>query len=296
MKYRLPLLILTLSASSVFAQLAQLPPPSSADGVFVQSKGLNAGATHWDSSSGLGAYQFASDDYLPTPNMGAPDNVLGLNWSTTAPSYISWARSQLGIDGGTVRAIFVGESAGWKDDFGYVYGNLSKGDSAYTVFKDITTGGPFSNVSFGDYVDVSVAASEAATFDFWFNASGTSWYCNPHKTYAGGVYTIFDRSNSDPYLPQSNIRWSQTPIMASTWIDSKNTYMDVPTYMVGLEDWRLDRCSDNDGNDFMFALQFFNRDGTPFTPVPEPSTYGIFGAVALLALGMWRRSRKNVSR
>lgn len=292
--------VLMLSASAGFAQLVQLPPPSSDDGVLKSSKGANAGVAHWDSPSGLAAYAYASDANLPTPNMGAPDDVLGLHWDSSSPSYISRARSQLAVGGGTVRAIFLGESAGWRDDFGYVYGSLANGGRAYTVFSDISAVGPCSNIGFGDYIDIALEAEEVATFDFWFNAAGGNECFLPFwkrgNTYAGGVYTVFDRSNSDPYLPESALRWSQAPVMASTWIEATRSYMNVPTYLVGVEDWRLDRGSDRDGNDFMFALQFFGRDGTPFSPVPEPSTYGLLGSTALLALGWFRRHRKGADR
>jgi hypothetical protein len=43
----------------------------------------------------------------------------------------------------------------------------------------------------------------------------------------------------------------------------------------------------------MFALQFFGPDGKPFTPVPEPATYGLIGAAALLGLVAARRFKSK---
>jgi len=71
--------------------------------------------------------------------------------------------------------------------------------------------------------------------------------------------------------------------------------MDVSTYIVGLEDWRLDRQSDADYSDTILALQFFTDSGAPITPpVPEPSTYGLIGAVALLGLVAVRKYTRKV--
>jgi hypothetical protein len=71
--------------------------------------------------------------------------------------------------------------------------------------------------------------------------------------------------------------------------------MNVTTYVVGLEDWRLDRSSDADYSDNVIALQFFTSSGTPLTSevVPEPATFGLIGAAALLGLVALRKFKRK---
>jgi hypothetical protein len=145
------------------------------------------------------------------------------------------------------------------------------------------------NVHYGDYFDVSLAAGAASNFDLWFKGDGLAS--------AAGVYTPFHPANSSNTVSPGNVMWAQQTVTANTWIASLGAYMDVTTYILGFEDWRLDRDSDHDYSDGVFALQFFTNSGTPFTPVPEPSTYGLVGAVALLGLAALRRvTRKKRNR
>lgn len=277
-------------AGSAFAQLSPLPPSSTTDGVSVKSIGLNAGATHWESASTLGAYRFASDGTLTDPNTQSPDNALGLNWASNVNLSAFTILNTINAQGGTVRAIFTGESAGWLNAFGYTYSGNPQGPDSFTVLKNIQSVPPTANTFFGDYVDINLAPGAASTFDFWLDGVGSN---GPDvvasNTEFGGVYTAIRASNSTPYLLSGNVRWAQSPLMVNTWVPALGAYANVGTYLVSVEDWRLDRGTDGDYNDFMFALQFFSKDGTPFTPVPEPSTYGLIGAVALLGLVARRR-------
>lgn len=280
-----------LAGSSAYAQLSSLPPPSSADLVPVQSIGANAGATHWENPTGLGAYRVASDVTVPLPT--APGG-----WGFTAPSAVTTALGAINTQGGTVRAIFTGETAGWLNDFGYTYTStpMAPGSDSYTVFSNIQAVSP-ANVAFGDYVDVRLLPGDASTFDFWLNGTDSFTPANPlPPTANGGLYTVFNPANSSPYIAPGNVRWAQQPLMVNTWITATSSYANVSTYLVAVEDWRLDRQSDADYSDFIFALQFFNNQGLPFgdvpnTPVPEPSTYGLIGAISLLGLAVWRRRK-----
>jgi hypothetical protein len=286
--------ITALAGSSVFAQLSSLPPPSTSDGVSVEAIGPNAGATHWENPSTLAAYRVASDATSgPTP--GNPDSVLGLNWGAMAPGQVWAIMNSINTSGGTIRGIFTGETAGWYNDFGYTYDGspLAPGSESYTVFSNTQFVGP-ATINFGDHIDVSLVAGEASSFDFWLNATDSFNSTNPTPpTTNGGVYTAFRPNNSSPWIAPGNVRWTQSALMVNTWIESTSSYQDVATYLVAFEDWRLDRGADNDYSDFILAVQFFDTNGNPFgdNPVPEPSTYGLMGAIGLLGLVAWKRRK-----
>jgi len=278
---------------SAYAQLNPLPPSSSVDLVTPQSIGLNAGATHWDATPGLASYKFASDGTLGVPKPGTPDNALGLWWATTSPQ-VQALMANVNASGGIVRAIFLGESAGWLNDFGYTYSGHPQGPNSYTVYQNIQATSPTNNPVYGSYIDISLGAGAASTFDFWLNAVGADGLANPvPPTTNGGVYTVFNQSNSVPYNAPGNVWMTTTGLLVNTYIGATGTYQDVSTYLVGFEDWNLRTGADGDYNDYMFALQFFKPDGTPFTPVPEPSTYGLIGAAGLLGLVLVRRFKSK---
>jgi hypothetical protein len=284
-----------------FAQLYPLPPSSVTDGIPVRAKGINGGITHWDDPSGLAAYRFASDGNLGIPNMGSPDNVLGLRWAASAPA--SFVATRTDPDSTTFRAIFLGESAGWQNDFGYTFSGDPQGPDSFSVFRNISAVDPGSTLNFGDHVDIHLLPGENETFDFWFNAVGDFGTSNPTPpTQFGGVYTVFNPENSTPYIAPGNVRWAQSPLMVSTWIPAFQSYVDYPTYLVGIEDWRLDRGADNDGNDFVFAIQVFQSSGGSLGagapppvgvgPIPESMTLGVAGGSLLAALASRRCIRK----
>jgi len=294
MKKVIAIVALAALVGSAHAQLSSLPNSAvTSDGLIINtSLGLNAGSAHWDATPGLASYKFASDDNLNTPHVGAPDNILGLSWASTS-SQVASRLSQLNANGGILRTIFVGESAGWANDFGYSYDGHPASANSFTVFKNIQaksgTAYPV-NITYGTSFDLAFGAGAASQFDFWLNGVGsTGLNVVSSPTTNGGVYTVFNQANSSPFNAPGNVKITTTALMVSTWIPSLAAYVDVPTYLVGFEDWRTDRGADNDFNDFMIGLQFFKTDGTPFTPVPEPSTYGLIGAVALLGLVFVRR-------
>jgi hypothetical protein len=274
-------------AGSAFAQLSTIPPSSALDFVFVQSEGANAGVTHWDATPGLASYKFASDGNLPAPKPGSPDNALGLNWSTSINADITAALAQINATGGSVRVIFTGESALWLNDFGYSYNGIPSSASSFTLFKDVQAVSP-ANIAFGDNALIGLTAGQASTFDLWLNAVGDKPAPTP-PTSNGGVYTVFHQSNSTPYIAPGNVMFAQSALGVNTQKLDLSGYENVNTYLVSIEDFRLDRGSDRDFNDFTFALQFYDSKGNPFTPVPEPSTYGMIGGVALLGLIARRR-------
>jgi len=132
-----------------------------------------------------------------------------------------------------------------------------------------------------------LAAGAETTFDFWFQGENAT---------LGGDYTLLHPSNSSTYTAPGNALWAQQTVVANTWNATLGAYVDQTTYIVGLGDWRLDRGSDADYSDTVLAMQFYTLSGAPFEPgaVPEPSTYGLIGAVSLLGLvALRRRMRKG---
>jgi hypothetical protein len=296
MKKVIAIVALAALASSAHAQLSTNPPASSTDGVLIKHLGdpgnPNAGVTHWDNTGTLAAYNYASDG--TSVKIGTPDNKLGLNWGLTNANVVA-ALAKTNLLGGTIRVIFTGEDAGWTDSFGYSYsGNPRTAGSSFTVFDRIEANGPNPiNIHFGDYADISFVKGTLGSFDFWYSAAGQDGsgpYTSP-STY-GGVYTAFNPAASTPYNSPGNVKFAGTPLMVNTWIAADSKYENVATYLMSFEDWNLANVPNPsliDYSDGMFALQFFGPDGKPFTPVPEPSTYGLIGAVALLGLVAARR-------
>jgi PEP-CTERM motif-containing protein len=286
MKKFLALAAVAALSGVAHAQLATVPPLSGpGDGVFV------SGADSYWAASALHQYSFAADGNLGTPNMHSPDNITGMNWSATLNSNVQANLANITANGGSIRIIFVGESAGWKNDFGYTYDGNPAGDS-FTLFPNIQALSP-ATVAFGDHVDISLSPGDA-NFDLWLNAVGGDNHPAP-PTQDGGVYTAFNPTNSMPFLHSGNALWAASPLWVdtsvSTLVDASG-HQNVATYLLGFEDWNLDQGADRDFNDFAVALQFFAKDGTPLTPVPEPSTYGLIGALALLGLVARRRFKK----
>lgn len=60
--------------------------------------------------------------------------------------------------------------------------------------------------------------------------------------------------------------------------------------VIAIEDWRN---FDADFTDMFFAIEIGTRIGQPQFPVPEPSTYGLIGAVVLLGLAAVRRAGRS---
>jgi hypothetical protein len=283
-------------AGSAFAQLSSLPPSSTTEGIAVNPEGVNAGATHWDNPSTLGAYKAASTTDGNAPITTPAYNPLGLPFASTVPTAVASFKSQINTSGGTIRGIYVAESAGWQNDFGYTYSGNPAGPNSYTVFQNIQgnpADGP-TTVSFGQYFDVPLSIGQASNFDFWLNGVGAMGTANPTPpTDNGGVYTAFNQANSSSFINGGNVLWSQTPLLVNTFVPALGAYVDVATYLVAFEDWRQDRGSDRDFSDLIVGVQFFNANGLPFAPVPEPSTYGLIGAAALLGLIARRRFKKS---
>jgi hypothetical protein len=292
MKTYLCILAFLAIGSNAFGQLSSLPPSSVIDGISISHIGLNAGSTHWDKLGGLGAYRVSSftDGYATLPAFVS-------TFVSTPPAALLAQKVGLNSTGGFIRAIFLGESAGWLNDFGYTYDSDPSSPGSFTVFSNIQANVSSLypvDISFGDYVDISMPLGIAASFDFWLNGVGGNGPVNPATpTTNGGGYTMFNNGGSSPNIPPGNVLYLQEPLMVSTWAASLGIYQDTATYIVGFEDSRLDHPIDRDYSDLIMGFQFFVPDLQHFDPppVPEPASYACFATCGLLALMIMRSLR-----
>ncbi len=180
--------------------------------------------------------------------------------------------------GGSVQVVAIGKTAGWENDF--VVSN-SASPSTYTpLLTDINSG----NLTSGWQTSVEYAAG--TTLEFYLNSGGAMGQ--------GGMFSAFGADNlfagSDV---SSHVRW-QTRNVTTTFFNGTNMVtQDITTLLVGFEDTRLGvSFYDGDFNDFVVGFQFLPSQ---LPPVPEPSTYGLLGGLALVGLVAARRfKRKSV--
>jgi hypothetical protein len=178
--------------------------------------------------------------------------------------------------GGSVQVMFLGETAGWRNDLGYVLNPSSANLSNPAVYNPLvvnlqgfTSGTPANGtLVMNTFADVNYAAGQ--TLDFFLNGVGDPSQNN------GGTWFTFGTPN----------QFSGT----DSAVHTKYTYLTiegVSTLVVAYEDSRLGT-KDGDYSDVILAFQ---GTGIP-NPVPEPSTYGLVGAAAMLAIVGLRRFKR----
>lgn len=185
-------------------------------------------------------------------------------------------------EGGTVKVIFLGETAGWKNDFGYTPSNAP---GTYTpLITDIenSTLTPDGNIMSGWQTQVNYAAG--ATLDFWLNSGG--------GLDEGGLFSAFGTPNQFSGSDNtSHTRWSTRDVTTTYFNGTTTVTEDVKTLLIGFEDVRTGLSYyDGDFNDFVVGFQFLPSQ---LPPVPEPSTYGLIGGLALVGLIARRRFSKR---
>lgn len=180
-------------------------------------------------------------------------------WTTGTPV----SPNPFGTAGGTVKVMFLGKTAGWQNDLGYVLYPPPGTHNALVTGIGVGTGA----LTFGDYTTINYGPG-ANPIDFFVNAVPTAG-----DSHGGGVYYAFGTAGEAPSSPAGiNIVWQ------NFWVDG------ILTTVVGFEDFRpMDPDNDHDYNDLVLAFQI------EATAVPEPATYGMIGAAALLGLAGYRR-------
>ncbi len=237
----------------------------------------------------LGAFAIASDGTelnQPSPILGLPPaGPLGTNtWSGWQPNWSTGLVGPIvGQAGGTttLEAVFLGETAGWWDDWGYRLDGVD-----YLLADGMqAVGGATRN--FGD--NTTFTLNPGQTLDFFVTGSAIT---SPDGVITvgnnGGKFYVYDKSLNTSYGAQpgtTNQSYYGTLI-------TDNASNNLVYTVAGFEDINIRTGrSDADYNDVIFA--FGNQTFTPFGPtVPEPSTYGLMGAAALLGLVGYRRFKK----
>ena len=181
-------------------------------------------------------------------------------------------------EGGSVQVIEIGKTAGWENDF--VVSNSASPGTYTPLLTDINAG----NLHSGFQTSVEYAAG--TTLEFWLNSGGDIGQ--------GGLFSAFGANNLFAGTDtSSHVRW-QTRAVTTTFFNGTSTVtQDITTLLIGFEDARNSvSFYDADFNDFVVGFQFLPSQ---LPPVPEPSTYGLLGGIALVGLVSARRfKRKSV--
>ena len=177
--------------------------------------------------------------------------------------------------GGKVTVLFLGESAGWNNDLGYVVNPASAALGNPATYNPLVVNlhGDLSGVptptNLVNNTSATIAYGAGDKLDFFLNGVGDPWN-------AGGTWFAFGTPNQ--------FAGSDTTVHTKY----KNTMIDgLPTLIIAFEDSRHSN-ADADFSDVLIAFQ-----GVTDTPVPEPATYGLIGAGALLGLVAFRRLKRK---
>ncbi|HUG11977.1 MAG TPA: PEP-CTERM sorting domain-containing protein [Opitutaceae bacterium] len=271
------LLLICALASLPFASNAQLwngdplPPAWTGtyviDPYFVPTGPGAAGLSEFDMDSGF--------DFSLLEGGTKPIGITEANGWFNAANFAVELRSVLDVaEPDFAKVTFLGKTAAWSNDFGINLGGSNvSGDGAYTIWEGITN----TSLSLGSQIEYIHMGESALPIDFWLNSDAAA---------NGGTYSMFFPGTSDP----SNTGLPLFDYSARGRIFSVNdslSGMDRTILVIAIEDWRE---FDRDFTDWFFAIEL-----SPLQPpaVPEPSTYGLIGAMVLLGFAAIRRARRS---
>lgn len=260
-----------VAAALVTSASAQIVPPlpTGVDNFSAPTFASNVAQYQAD----LGDLYFDSNANVPSSIQGWNDGPVDLASALGGSPWLA--------QGGSVKAIFLGDTAGWKNDF---VSSQSDAPTSYnTIITDIENNylNP-GNVRSGDETVISYDAG--TTLDFWLNSGG--------PVGDGGLYSAFTSENRFAGSDTSvHTRWSIRNVTTTYFNGSSVVTAEIPTILIGFEDVRQGRpYYDADFNDFVVGFQFLPSQNVP---VPEPSTYGLIGAAALVGLVAYRRNKRK---
>lgn len=233
-----------------------------------------------------GNFTGAPNPRTPSPDSTAIDTV-NRDWTTWQKN---WAPGlpATGIKGEAgkkivVETLFLGETAGWWDDWGYRLNGVD-----HLIADGIQAVGGATR-KFGDYMYFTLGATD--TLDFFVTGSGIKSQDGDITVGGqGGKFYVFDKSLNTPAAATSQSYFGTlTPLTSVRGPEFLgNADGTIPFTVVAFEDQFVK--SDKDFNDVMFGFRF--GEDIPQGGVPEPSTYGLIGAAALLSLAGYRRFKK----
>jgi type II secretory pathway pseudopilin PulG len=263
-----------LAAALVSIASAQITPPLPSGVDTFNAPAFASNVAQY--AADLGDLYFDSDVTVPSSIQTWTNGPVDL---TSALGFNPWLP-----EGGSVKVIFLGETAGWQNDF--VYTSSSAPGTINTLITDIENSlvAPFGNVQSGHETVVSYSAG--SSLDFWLNSGGAIG--------EGGLFSAFSATNlfagSDTSV---HTRWSLRNVTTTYFNGTSVVTGEIPTVLIGFEDVRQGLSYyDADFNDFVVGFQFLP---TQMPPVPEPSTYGLIGAAALMGIAAWRRKQRKTS-